>query len=88
MIGINRKDIRAVLFYFHRIALVKEQFVILGRKPDEYIFPRICRKNVVKSRKSSAKKNVTPCTARERVPLLPGCRPIHFHEKALFTKQA
>jgi len=25
------------------------------RKSDEYIFPRICRKNVVKSRKSSAK---------------------------------
>ena len=55
MIGINRKDIRAVLFYFHRIALVKEQFVILVRKSDEYIFPKICRKNVVKSRKSSAK---------------------------------
>ena len=88
MIGINRKDIRAVLFYFHRIALVKEQFVILGRKPDEYIFPRICRKNVVKSRKSSAKDNVTPCTARERIPSLSGCRPIHFHEKALFIKQA
>ena len=65
MIGINRKDIRAVLFYFHRIALVKEQFVILVRKSDEYIFPRICSKNVVKSRKSSAKENVTPCTARE-----------------------
>ena len=48
MIGINRKDIRAVLFYFHRIALVKEQFVILVRKSDEYIFPRICGKNVVK----------------------------------------
>ena len=56
---------RAVLFYFHRIALVKEQFVILVRKSDEYIFPRICRKNVVKSRKSSEKENVTPCTARE-----------------------
>ena len=64
MIGINRKDIRAVFFYFHRIALVKEQFVILVRKSDEYIFPGICRKNVVKSRKSSAKENVTPCTAR------------------------
>ena len=63
MIGINRKDIRAVLFYFHRIALVKEQFVILVRKSDEYIFPRICHKNVVKSRKSSEKENVTPCTA-------------------------
>ena len=25
------------------------------RKSDEYIFPKICRKNVVKSRKSSAK---------------------------------
>jgi len=25
------------------------------RKSDEYIFQRICRKNVVKSRKSSAK---------------------------------
>ena len=70
MIGINRKDIRAVLFYFHRIALVKEQFVILVRKSDEYIFPRICSKNVVKSRKSSAKENVTPCTARERIPSL------------------
>jgi len=35
------------------------------RKSDEYIFPRICRKNVVKSRKLSAKENVTPCTARE-----------------------
>ena len=40
MIGINRKDIRAVLFYFHRMALVKEQFVILVRKSDEYIFQR------------------------------------------------
>ena len=38
MIGIHRKDIRAVLFYFRRIALVKEQFVILVRKSDEYIF--------------------------------------------------
>ena len=65
MIGINRKDIRAVLFYFHRIALVKEQFVILGRKPDEYIFPRICRKNVVKSRKSSAKMNITVRQSRQ-----------------------
>ena len=46
---------RAVLFYFHRIALVKEQFVILERKSDEYIFPRICRKNVVKSRNRRAK---------------------------------
>ena len=64
MIGIHRKDIRAVLFYFRRIVLVKEQFVILVRKSDEYIFPRICRKNVVKSRKSSAKERVTPCTAR------------------------
>ena len=36
----------------------------------------LCRKNVVKSRKSSAKVNVTPCTARERIPSLPGCRPI------------
>jgi len=25
------------------------------RKSDDYIFPRICRKNVVKPRKSSAK---------------------------------
>ena len=56
---------RAVLFYFHRIALVKEQFVILVRKSDKYIFSRICRKNVVKSRKSSEKENVTPCTERE-----------------------
>ena len=88
MIVINRKDIRAVLFYFHRIALVKEQFVILVRKSDEYIFQRICGKNVVKSRKSNAKENVTPFTARERIPSLSGCRPIHFHEKALFTKQA
>ena len=56
---------RVVLFYFHRIALVKEQFVILVRKSDKYIFPRIRRKNVVKSRKSSEKENVTPCTARE-----------------------
>ena len=64
MIGINRKDIRAVLFYFRRIALAKEQFVILVRKSDEYISPKICRKNVVKSRKLSAKESVTPCTAR------------------------
>ena len=55
MIGIHRKDIRAVLFYFRRIALVKEQFVILVRKSDEYIFPKICRKNVVKSRNLRAK---------------------------------
>ena len=60
MIGINRKDIRAVLFYFHRIALVKEQFVILVRKSNEYISQRICRKNVVKSRKSSAKASGKP----------------------------
>ena len=40
------------------------------KKYDEYIFPRICGKNVVKSRKSSAKENVTPCTARERIPSL------------------
>ena len=40
------------------------------RKSDEYIFPRICRKNVVKSRKLSAKENVTPCTAREFIPSL------------------
>ena len=40
------------------------------RKSDEYIFPRICGKNVVKSRKLSAKENVTPCTARERIPSL------------------
>ena len=65
MIGINRKDIRVVLFYFHRIALFKEQFVILVRKSDEYIFPKICRKNVVKSRNLRAKENVTSCTARE-----------------------
>ena len=70
MIGIHRKDIRAVLFYFRRIALVKEQFVILVRKSDEYIFSRICRKNVVKSRKLSAKERVTPCTAWERIPSL------------------
>jgi len=31
------------------------------RKSDEYIFPRICRKNVVKSRKSSAKASENPC---------------------------
>ena len=53
-----------------------------------YIFPKICRKNVVKPRKSSAKENVTPCTARERIPSLSGCRPIHFHERAIFVKQA
>ena len=35
--------------------MVKEQFVILVRKSNEYISQRICRKNVVKSRKSSAK---------------------------------
>ena len=40
------------------------------RKSDEYIFPRICGKNVVKSRKSSAKENVTPCTEREFIPSL------------------
>ena len=40
------------------------------RKSDKYIFPKICRKNVVKPRKSSEKENVTPCTARERVPSL------------------
>ena len=33
------------------------------RKSDEYIFPRICRKNVVKSRKSSAKESENPCEA-------------------------
>ena len=31
------------------------------RKSDEYIFPKICRKNVVKSRKSSAKESENPC---------------------------
>ena len=38
MIGINRKDIRAVLFYFHRIALVKEQFVILVENQTNIFF--------------------------------------------------
>ena len=76
MIGINRKDIRAVLFYFRRITLVKEQFVILVRKSDEYIFPRICRKNVVKSRKLSAKENVTPCTVRKE---FPRCRDVALY---------
>ena len=33
------------------------------RKSDEYIFPKICRKNVVKSRKSSAKESENPCEA-------------------------
>ena len=78
MIGINRKDIRTVLSYFHRIALVKEQFVILGRKPDEYIFPRICRKNVVKSRKSSAKENVTPLHSSGKSSLAAGLSPYIF----------
>ena len=35
------------------------------RKSDEYIFPKICRKNVVKSRKSSAKESENPCEARK-----------------------
>ena len=41
MIGINRKDIRAVLFYFHRIALVKEQFVILSKTGSLYRQPNL-----------------------------------------------
>ena len=41
------------------------QALCLVQEDDEYIFPKICRKNVVKSRKSSAKESVTPCTARE-----------------------
>ena len=61
---VNNQDIAL------NIVMSGYQALCLVQEDGEYIFPKICRKNVVKSRKSSAKENVTPCTARERIPSL------------------